>query len=82
LTAENLVDGEAVLHATYQWDIVIKDDDFFKEGAGGKGLYFSPKRDLGITYFGIHGEGENEHQNLNNLNLISRQLTKSGLFDM
>jgi CubicO group peptidase (beta-lactamase class C family) len=81
LTKEHLVDGEPSHHSTYQWDIVMNDGDFFKEGGGGQGLYISPKRDLVIVYFGTHGEGGNEHERINNLHQISRQLAKSGLFE-
>lgn len=81
ITAAHLVDGEAPSHATYQWDVVMKDGDFFKEGGGGQGLYISPSRDLVIAYFGTHAMGGDENRIINNLHQISRQLAKSGLFE-
>ena len=55
----------------------MEDGDFFKGGYGGQGLYVSPSRDLVIAYFGTFEDGGPE----NELNHISRQLAKSGLFD-
>lgn len=81
ITAEHLVDGEAPRHSTYQWDVVMNDGDFFKEGGGGQGLYISPGRDLVIVYFGTRGFDEKGNIQLNNLHQIARQLAKSGLFD-
>ena len=81
ITAEHLVDGEPPRHATYQWDVVMNDGDFFKEGGGGQGLYISPSRDLVIVYFGTHAFGSNEARVINNLHQIARQLAKSELFD-
>jgi len=43
-TKEHLTDNEPVSHATYQWDAVMRDGDFFKGGSGGQGLYISPTR--------------------------------------
>lgn len=74
---EHLVDGELPRHNTYQWDIVMKDGDFYKGGAGGQGLYISPDRDLVIAFFGVYNEDKIYHQ----MPSISRQLVKSGLFD-
>lgn len=76
-TKEHLVDGEPASHATYQWEYVMKDGDFFKAGYAGQGLYISPKRDLVIAYFGTF----EENQEINQLPRIARQLAKSGLFD-
>tara|TARA_R110002012_G_scaffold259550_2_gene441107 strand:+ start:5376 stop:6656 length:1281 start_codon:yes stop_codon:yes gene_type:complete len=81
ITAEHLVDGEPPRHSTYQWDVVMNDGDFFKEGGGGQGLYVSPSRDLVIAYFGTRGFDSEGHILLNNLHQIARQLSKSGLFD-
>lgn len=81
LTKAHLVDGEPSRHATYQWDIVMNDGDFFKEGAGGQGIYISPGRDLVIVYFGTHGVGGDESRIINDLPKVSRQLAKSGLFE-
>ncbi|MER3374617.1 MAG: serine hydrolase [Allomuricauda sp.] len=81
ITAEHLVDGEPPRHSTYQWDVVMNDGDFFKEGGGGQGLYISPSRDLVIAYFGTRGFDSEGRILLNNLHQIARQLAKSGLFD-
>ena len=81
ITAEHLVDGQAPKHATYQWDIVMNDGDFFKEGGGGQGLYISPCRDLVIAYFGTHAFRSDKKRLINNLHQISRQLAKSELFE-
>lgn len=81
ITAEHLVDGEPPKHATYQWDVVMNDGDFFKEGGGGQGLYLSPRRDLVIAYFGTHTISSDGNRLINNLHQISRQIAKSGLFD-
>lgn len=81
ITKAHLVDGEPPKHATYQWDIVMEDGDFFKEGGGGQGLYISPRRDLVIAYFGTRDFDTGGNLLLNNLHQISRQLAKSGLFD-
>lgn len=81
ITAEHLVDGEPPRHSTYQWDIVMSDGDFFKEGGGGQGLYISPSRDLVIAYFGTRNFDSDGNLLINNLHQISRQLAKSGLFD-
>ncbi len=69
---QNLVDGELPDHNTYQWDVVMKDGDFYKGGFRGQGLYVSPDRDLVIVFF--------SHQT-NEMGRISRQLAKSGIFD-
>ena len=37
--------------ATYQWDFVWPDGDFWKSGFQGQGLYISPARDLVIAGF-------------------------------
>ena len=74
---EHLVDGEQPRHNTYQWDIVMKDGDFYKGGYAGQGLYISPDRDLVITFFGTF---DKDHI-YNQMPLISRQLAKSGLFN-
>lgn len=81
ITAEHLVDGEPPSHSTYQWDVVMPDGDFFKEGGGGQGLYISPNRDLVIAYFGSRGFDDKGNILLNDLHRISRQLATSGLFD-
>lgn len=71
------VNGEPVLHNSYQWDFVMEDGDFFKGGYGGQGLYVSPSRDLVIAFFGTFesGGGDNEMTD------VARQLATSGLFE-
>lgn len=71
------VNGEPVLHNSYQWDFVMEDGDFFKGGYGGQGLYVSPSRDLVIAFFGSFGtDGED-----NDMTDVARQLAVSGLFE-
>jgi CubicO group peptidase (beta-lactamase class C family) len=71
------VDGEMPRHNTYQWDLVMEDGDFFKGGYGGQGLYISPSRDIVVAYFGTFEVGGNTNQ----LDDVSRQISKSDLFD-
>lgn len=75
--SQGYVDGEAVLHNSYQWDFVMADGDFFKGGYGGQGLYVSPSRDLVIAFFGSFDANAEGHE----MTGIARQLAKSGLFD-
>jgi CubicO group peptidase (beta-lactamase class C family) len=70
-------DAEEKWNNTYQWDRVMEDGDFFKDGFGGQGLYISPKRDLVIAYFG----SQDETGKINELEHIVRQLVLAGLFD-
>jgi CubicO group peptidase (beta-lactamase class C family) len=74
---DQLVDGEAPRHNSYQWDFVMADGDFFKGGFGGQGLYISPSRDLVIAFFGAFDEHGKSHE----MTRIARQLAKSELFD-
>lgn len=69
---------EEEIHSSYQWSAVFADGDFYKGAHGGQGLYVSPSRDLVIAYFGT----ANVDRERNQLNVISRQLIKSGLFDL
>ena len=62
----------------YQWGAVFEDGDLYKGAHGGQGLYISPAKDLVIAYFGT----SNIDRERNQLNVISRQLSKSGLFDL
>ncbi|WP_420573480.1 serine hydrolase domain-containing protein [Kordia sp.] len=64
--------------SSYQWGAVYDDGDLYKGAHGGQGLYISPSRDLVIAYFGT----ANIDRERNQLNIISRQLSKSGLFDL
>ncbi|MGF1556178.1 serine hydrolase domain-containing protein [Paucihalobacter sp.] len=64
-------------HNSYQWDLVMQDGDFYKEGFGGQGLYISPSRNLVIAFFGTADQNGKTHE----LPTIARQLAKSGLFD-
>jgi CubicO group peptidase (beta-lactamase class C family) len=72
-----LVDGELPLHNSWQWDVVMKDGDFFKTGYGGQGLYISPSRDLVIAFFGTLDDAGQSSEMVH----VARQLAKSGLFD-
>ncbi len=65
-------------YSSYQWDEVYEDGDFYKGAHGGQGLYISPSRDLVIAYYGT----ANTDFESNELRIISRQLVKSGLFDL
>ncbi len=65
-------------HPSYQWSAVYEDGDFYKGAHGGQGLYISPSKDLVIAFFGT----ANTDRESNQLNVISRQLVKSGLFDL
>jgi len=57
---------------------VYEDGDLYKGAHGGQGLYISPSKDLVIAYFGT----ANIDRERNQLSIISRQLSKSGLFDL
>ena len=70
-------DAEEMKYSSYQWD-VYDDGDFFKGAHGGQGLYVSPTKDLVIAFFGT----ANIDRESNQLNVISRQLSKSKLFDL
>jgi len=65
-------------YSSYQWGAVYEDGDFYKGAHGGQGLYISPAKDLVIAFFGT----ANTDRESNQLHLISRQLSKSGLFDI
>ena len=66
------------IYSNYQWGAVFEDGDLYKGAHGGQGLYISPSKDLVIAYFGT----SNIDRERNQLNVISRQLSKSGLFDL
>lgn len=68
---------DAPRHNTYQWDMVMYDGDFYKEGFGGQGLYISPSRNLVIAFFGAPDDSGNTHE----LPKIARQLAKSAMFE-
>ncbi|MEP0266305.1 serine hydrolase [Dokdonia sp.] len=70
-------DVEDMKYSSYQWD-VYDDGDFYKGAHGGQGLYISPSKDLVIAFFGT----ANIDRQRNQLDVISRQLSKSGLFDL
>jgi CubicO group peptidase (beta-lactamase class C family) len=69
---------DEIIYRSYQWGEVYEDGDFYKGAHGGQGLYISPSKDLVIAYFGT----SNTDRERNQLNVISRQLSKSGLFDV
>jgi CubicO group peptidase (beta-lactamase class C family) len=73
-----MLHGERPRHNTWQWDYVMEDGDFFKGGYGGQGLYISPHRDLVIAYFGTPFD---ENLQSHELEWITRQMVKAGLFD-
>ncbi len=66
------------IYSNYQWGAVFEDGDFYKGAHGGQGLYISPSKDLVIAFFGT----SNIDRQRNQLDVISRQLAKSGLFDL
>jgi CubicO group peptidase (beta-lactamase class C family) len=76
-SAEERLRQDAPRHNTYQWDMVMHDGDFYKEGFGGQGLYVSPSRNLVIAFFGTPDSSGQTHE----LPKIARQLAKSGMFD-
>ena len=55
----------------------MKDGDFYKGGFSGQGLYISPSCNLVIAFFGT----ADDNGVSNELDDISRQISKSGLFD-
>ncbi|MFT6990670.1 MAG: CubicO group peptidase (beta-lactamase class C family) [Paraglaciecola sp.] len=65
-------------YSSYQWSAVYDDGDFYKGAHGGQGLYISPSKDLVIAFFGTANTDRERSQ----LDVISRQLSKSGLFDL
>ncbi len=69
------LDNEVVHHNTYQWDMVMEDGDFFKDGFSGQGIFISPSRNLIIAFFGT---ADNNGVS-NKLADISRQISKSGI---
>ncbi|MCB0704939.1 MAG: beta-lactamase family protein, partial [Saprospiraceae bacterium] len=70
-------DSEEKKYSSYQWSAVYDDGDFYKVAHGGQGLYISPDKDLVIAFYGT----ANTDRQSNQLHVISRQLSKSGLFD-
>lgn len=70
--------SEDMKYPGYQWDEIYEDGDFYKGGHAGQGLYISTSKDLVIAFYGTYNTEKQEHQ----LPAISRQLAKSGLFDL
>ncbi len=70
--------SEELIQSNYQWGAVYDDGDFYKGAHGGQGLYISPSKDLVIAFYGT----SNIDRQRNQLDVISRQLSKSGLFDL
>ncbi len=66
------------IYSNYQWGAVFEDGDFYKGAHGGQGLYISPSKDLVIAFFGT----SNIDRERNQLDVIARQLSTSGLFDL
>ncbi|MDO1501911.1 serine hydrolase [Winogradskyella maritima] len=77
LKKESRHTGETI-YSSYQWSAVYEDGDFYKGAHGGQGLYISPAKDLVIAFFGT----SNTDRERNQLDVISRQLSKSGLFGL
>lgn len=71
-------DLEEKKYSSYQWSAVYEDGDFYKVAHGGQGLYISPQKDLVIAFYGTANADRESSQ----LSVISRQLSKSGLFDL
>ncbi len=71
-------DSKEKRYSSYQWGAVYDDGDFYKGAHGGQGLYISPTKDLVIAFYGT----ANTDFQRNQLDVISRQLSKSGLFDL
>ncbi len=71
-------DLEEMKYSSYQWGAVYDDGDFYKGAHGGQGLYISPTKDLVIAFYGTSNTDRERSQ----LDVISRQLSKSGLFDL
>ncbi len=71
-------DLEEKKYSSYQWGEVYEDGDFYKGAHGGQGLYISPSKDLVIAFYGT----ANTDRESNQLHIIARQLSKSGLFDL
>ncbi|MEQ8423474.1 MAG: hypothetical protein RIA63_02115, partial [Cyclobacteriaceae bacterium] len=71
-------DLEENKYSSYQWSGVYDDGDFYKAAHGGQGLYISPEKDLVIAFYGTANTDRQGSQ----LHVISRQLSKSGLFDL
>ena len=72
------LDSTEEKYSSYQWSAVYEDGDFYKVAHGGQGLYISPEKDLVIAFFGTANTDRESSQ----LHVISRQLSKSGLFDL
>jgi CubicO group peptidase (beta-lactamase class C family) len=70
--------GEHPRHQVDQWDYVLADGDFFKSGYGGQGLYISPTRELVAAFFGTPFD---EAMEIHEMEWITRQMVKAGLFD-
>ncbi len=68
--------GSETKRSAYQWDEIYDDGDFAKFGHAGQGIYIAPKQDFLIAFFGTYTEGLVQ----NELPLICRQISKSGVF--
>ena len=47
----------------YQWDAVLADEDMYKSGVGGQGLYISPARDMVVAWF-CTGTGADQEETM------------------
>jgi CubicO group peptidase (beta-lactamase class C family) len=71
--------GEAPSHNIDQWDFVMPDGDFYKNGYGGQGLYVSPRLDLVVAFFGTPFDGSMQ---AHELPWITRQMVNGGIFNV
>ena len=71
-------DTQEKKYSSYLWSAVYEDGDFYKGAHGGQGLYISPSKDLVIAFYGT----SNTDRERNQLDVISRALSKSGMFDL
>jgi CubicO group peptidase (beta-lactamase class C family) len=59
-------------HPAGQWNLVYPDEDMFKSGFGGQGLYVSPARDIVIAFLGV----PDEHGRTNELGQLCREIAR------
>lgn len=57
-------EGQGADFQSYHWDVIFEDDDFFKPGFGGQGLYISPTKRLVIAFFSTSKDDTNDNMNM------------------
>jgi CubicO group peptidase (beta-lactamase class C family) len=57
-------EGQGADFQSYHWDVIFEDDDFFKPGFGGQGLYISPTKRLVIAFFSASKDDTNDNMNM------------------